>query len=436
MKNCIGIRRENKYPTERRAPLTPGQVQKLVDNYHIRVLIEPNQRRIFREDEYRAAGAEITADLSDCNVIFGVKEIPLPDLHPDQTYCFFSHTIKAQPHNMPMLKHITEQRISLLDYELVTNRQGRRQIFFGNFAGYAGMIDSLWALGQRLAAEGIDTPFLEIQPVNQYDSLDAAMDAVKHVGNHIRTRGLPEALSPLICGFSGYGQVSKAAQKIFELLPMLKLSPSELGDFVERGQFSNHTLYSVEFYEKDMFEPRDAGAAFDLPDYFAHPEKYRSKFEQYIPHLTLLINGIFWTPQCPRLVTKAYLKTLFRQSGQPRLRVLGDISCDIEGSIEATVKATKSDNPVYVYDPETDTARDGVSGRGPVVMAIDILPAELPREATEFFGNALMFYIPALAAADFSQSTGEINLPADFQKALIVHNGQLTPGFRYLEGHF
>ncbi|MCB0261047.1 MAG: hypothetical protein KDE62_15190, partial [Calditrichaeota bacterium] len=148
-----------------------------------------------------------------------------------------------------------------------------------------------------------------------------------------------------------------------------------------------------------------------------------------------LINGIFWTPQCPRLVTKAYLKDLFRQSGQPRLRVLGDISCDIEGSIEATVKATKSDNPVYVYDPETDSARDGVSGRGPVVMAIDILPAELPREATEFFGNALMFYIPALAAADFTQASGQLALPADFQKALIVHNGQLARDFRYLDDH-
>ncbi len=432
MKNCIGIRYENKDLTERRAPLTPAQVKQLVDEHQIRILVQPSETRVFTEAEYRAAGAEISENLSECNIIFGVKEIPKSSLQKDQTYCFFSHTIKAQEYNMAMLRKIMGLGDTLLDYELVTNTEGRRQIFFGNFAGYAGMIDSLWALGKRWAWEGVETPLQNVQPAFRYQNLAEAQKAIREVGEEIRKHGLSETATPLICGFTGYGQVSKGAQQIYDLLPVETITAEELSAFYQNGDFSRNTAYKVEFHEKHMFRRKD-DQPFELQDYFSHPDRYENQFEQYVPFLTMIINAIYWEPSCPRLVTKRYLKELYEQAETPRLKVVGDISCDIEGSMEMTVKATNSDNPIYVFDPITQQAADGYEGRGPVIMAVDKLPAELPIEASDFFGNSLLPYVPALAKADFTNALAQIDIHPDFQKAIIVHRGKLAPDFAYLQ---
>lgn len=435
MKNCIGIRHENKDLTERRAPLTPQQVKKVVEELGIRVVVQPAENRVFSAEEYRRAGALISSDLSECNIIFGIKEVPKGDLQPDQTLCYFSHTIKGQPYNMPMLQKIIDLKITLLDYEMVTNEAGKRQIYFGNYAGYAGMIDTLWALGQRLKEQGIDTPFTSVQPAHHYQSLQAAKEAIREVGGRLGKEGLPAEITPLVCGFTGYGNVSKGAQEIYDLLPVQSIAPSELQSFSQQTGHSRHLVYKVEFHESDMFELKTSAPAtreFDLQDYFSHPEKYRSKFSRYVPHLSMIINAIYWTEACPRLVTKAYLKELFAQESAPRLRVVGDISCDIEGSMEMTVKATNSRNPVYVYSPQDGQIADGFSGKGVVVMAVDKLPTELPREASQFFGNELLPYLPNLAALDFGLPFDKLPISADFRKAIIVHQGELTPAFRYL----
>lgn len=434
MKNCIGIRQENKDITERRAPLTPNHVQKIVDGYGVEVIIEPSQNRVFIEEEYRQAGARISADLSACNIVFGVKEIPKSNFSPNQAYCFFSHTIKAQSYNMPMLKKILEMGDTLLDYELVKDEKGVRKIFFGNFAGFVGMINSLWALGQRLLWEGIDTPLKNIKQAKNYHGLEEAKAAVREVGEAIKKQGLPKSITPLICGFTGYGQVSHGAQQIYDLLPVVQISPEELSEFVEKGDYSANTLYKVEFQEKQMFKPK-ADQPFELQDYFSHPEKYRGQFEQYVPYLTLIVNGIYWEPRCPRLVTKQYLRELFASEEKPRLRAIGDISCDIDGSIETTVKATNSANPLFVFDPASEKVSDGWQGPGIVMMTVDKLPTELPREASDFFGNALLPFIPALSAADFTAPFEKLNLPPEFQKAVIAHRGQLTTDFEYLREH-
>jgi alpha-aminoadipic semialdehyde synthase len=434
MKHSIGIRIENKDQTERRAPLTPAHVKKVVAEYGVEVLLEPSPNRVFTEEEYRQAGAKITSDLNHCNIIFGVKEIPKENLAPGLTYCFFSHTIKAQPFNMPMLKKIMNLGVTLLDYELVKDKKGVRKIFFGNFAGYAGMINSLWALGQRLQWEGINTSLKKIKQAKQYESLNAAETAVKEVGEEIRRNGLPVSVTPLICGFTGYGRVSCGAQHIFDLLPVVQIPAGELAEFIKKGNFSSKTLYKVEFHERDMFAPK-GDHAFELQDYFSHPGKYRGKFEQYVPFLTMIVNGIYWEPRCPRLVTKKYLREHFQTHKTPRLRVIGDISCDIDGSIEMTVKAANSANPLYVFDPRTEKIKDGWEGSGVVMMTVDKLPAELPREASDFFGNALLPFIPALAAANFTTPFEKLQLPEEFKNAIIVHKGQLTPPFEYLREH-
>ncbi len=438
MRNCIGIRRETKDPTERRAPLTPLQVRALIESTGLKVLVQPSPQRAFPDRAYQEAGAVLRDDLSEANIVFGIKEIPVPDLQPEMAYCFFSHTVKGQPYNMPMLKRLLELKDSLLDYELVRNKQGRRLIAFGEFAGYAGMIDSLWALGRRLAWEGIDSPFQQIQPAHRYGTLVEAQAALRRIARDIRRHGLPEQLVPLVCGFTGRGRVAQGAQMIYDLFPVVKIPPEELPRFMNGDKFSNGTLYKVAFNKAHLYRPRVGQARiqeFNWYEFNTYPERYEGQLEQYLPYLTLLINGIYWEPRFPRLVTREGIRRLFEQSSRPRLRVIGDITCDIEGSIEITVKATNMTNPVYVYHPQTGRIQDGWEGEGVVMMAVDKLPTELPLEASEAFGKALLPFVPDLAATDFCAPLDRLTLPPAFRKALIVHQGHLTPDFEYLRQH-
>lgn len=429
----IGIRIENKDVTERRAPLTPALVKQLIETHDLQIVVQPSATRVFSDEDYRAAGAEISENLADCNIVMGVKEIPKDSLESGASYCFFSHTIKGQSYNMPMLKVILDRGINLIDYELIANNKGRRTVFFGNYAGYAGIINSLWAMGERLHQAGIKTPLYQLRQAKEYAGLNEARKAVAEVGEMIRRDGLPAETVPLVCGFTGYGQVSKGAQSIYDLLPTEEIDPDNLEAFYEKGDFRNDVLYKVEFHEIHMFEPRQEGATFDLQEYFNHPQRYKGKFEQYVPYLSMMINGIYWEPQCPQLLTKAFLKQHFEETESPRLKVIGDITCDIEGSVEMTVKASTSDNPVFIYNPADGSAVDGFNGPGVAMMTIDKLPAELPREASQFFGEALMPYLPKLAAADFQGPLADLKIHPDVKKAIIAYRGELTAGFKYLE---
>ena len=432
--NIIGIRKESKYPTETRAPLTPRQVKDLIQHNNITVIVEPCDKRFFKNDQYFEAGALISNDLSKCNIIFGIKEVPINDLIPNKAYCIFSHTVKGQSYNMSMLKRILELSITLLDYELVKNEKGRRLIFFGNYAGNAGMINSLWALGQRLAWEGIKNSFKELMQANKYDSLDHARMAVKKVGDGIQKFGLPQELIPFICGFTGYGHVSKGAQSIFDLLPVRKISAKEFFNFIDAGNFSNKTLYKIEFSKPDMYENK-RGGGFNLEEFKNHPDRYIARIEKFIPYLTMLINGIYWLPRTPRLLTKTFFKFLYSSESKPKLRVIGDITCDIDGSIEVTVKNTNSRNPVYVYEPLTNLVIDGWKGNGPVIMAEDKLPSEIPYESSHDFGKTLLPFIPELAKIDLSLPVEELQLPWQFKNAIITHKGKLTAQYGYLKSH-
>jgi saccharopine dehydrogenase (NAD+, L-lysine-forming) len=166
-----------------------------------------------------------------------------------------------------------------------------------------------------------------------------------------------------------------------------------------------------------------------------YPERYRSIFQQYWPHLTVLVNAIYWDERYPRLITKEQLHAGMKREVRPRLQVVGDISCDVEGSIEFNVKVTDPDEPIYVYDPLHNSAIPGVAGCGPVVMAVDNLPCEFSAEASEAFGHVLRPYVPALAEVDFSKPFEEAGLPVELKRATIVWQGELTPEYRYLEDH-
>ncbi len=432
MKKIIGIRKESKYPTEKRAPLTPSQVKKLIENSNLNVLVESSSQRVFTDEEYEKAGATVTNDLSACNIIFGVKEVPVEDLIPRKAFCFFSHTIKGQPYNMPMLKEILNRKITLLDYELVKNKDGKRIIFFGNYAGYAGMINSLWLLGRKYLSEGIETPFAKIKQAKEYKNLVEAKEEIIKAGLEIKEKGLPDEIVPLITGFTGYGNVSKGAQSIYDLLPVETIKAGDLPEFVKSGTHSKNKVYKVEFSKFDIYKHKNGKTGWDSKYVSGHPEEFESVFHEFIPYLTMLVNGIFWAPEFDKLVTKNFMKKFYTENKNPKLKVIGDITCDVEGSIELTAKITTSDNPAFVYEPLTGKIIDGWEGNGPVILAVDKLPAELPAESSGFFGNALMPFVEKLASADYTKPYENLALPEEFCNAVIAHQGELTEQFKYL----
>lgn len=430
----IGIRREDKNVWEVRAPLVPEHVGLLVQEQGVPVRVQPADRRIFPDADYAAQGAEIDEDLSACDVIMGVKEVPPDALLAGKTYVFFSHTIKGQAHNMAMLRRLIELECNLIDYERITDDEGRRLVFFGFHAGLAGMIDTLWALGQRLAVEGRETPLMQIQPAHRYASLAEAEAQLEQLADACRNGDSLSGLGPIVVGFAGYGQVSQGAQRVFRLFKPQVVEPDELVGLGSRA-LDGHFVQVV-FREEHMVHPAAATATFELQDYYDHPEKYVGVFDRFLSRLTVLVNCIYWEPEYPRLVTLDALNGLYGTYGgapHPRLRVIGDISCDINGSIECTVKATDPGNPVYVYDVGRHEARDGFAGNGPVIMAVDALPAELPREASQSFSDALVGLVPGLARADRGASFDDWDLPAALKRATILHHGKFTPEYAYMD---
>jgi alanine dehydrogenase len=431
--SCIGIRREDEALLERRVALTPEQVQALVHEQGIPVRVQSSEQRAIPEQRYVQAGASIEEDLSPCPVIFGLKEIPVADLLPDKVYIFFSHTIKGQPYNMAMLRKILDLDCTLIDYETITDEDGRRLIFFGRHAGLAGMIDTLWALGKRLRWEGVPNPFESILRALEYPDLPTAKAQIADAGKAIASQGLPRVLTPMIFGFAGYGHVSRGAQEIFELLPFQEIDPSEVTEIATGQEHFTDIVYKVVFREEHLVRPVDPGGTFELQDYYRHPQKYRSAFSDYLPYLTVLMNCIYWDQRYPRLVTLEDVQRLFGDRSQPRLRIIGDISCDVEGAIQCTVKDTHSDHPVYVYEPATGETMDGWEGHGPVILAVSNLPTELPRDASRDFGRILLPFVPKIVSADYSKDFEDCPLPPEIKRAVIAYRGKLTSAYRYLE---
>jgi alpha-aminoadipic semialdehyde synthase len=272
---------------------------------------------------------------------------------------------------------------------------------------------------------------LKIRQAHHYHSLKEAKDDVSAIGQLIAERGIPPELRPFVIAFTGTGNVSKGAQEICGLLPVKEISPEKLLTLHLRKQLPDNIIYKVIFAEEDLYEQND-GEPFDLHDYYANPQNFRSKFEKYLPFISVLINCIYWDKRYPRLVTKEYLKKAFHRK-MPKLTVIGDISCDVEGSIECTLKPTPINDPLYVYNPFEENITMGHKGEGMLIMAVDILPSELPRDSSNGFGDVLVNFVKPIADADFNETFEDLDLPKPIKKALILHRGELTPEYKYLE---
>lgn len=430
----VGIRREDKNEWERRAPLTPDHVAGLIEDHGVDFTVQPSPLRAFPDRDYRAAGAEVAEGLADCRVVLGVKEIPLARLAAARTYVFFSHTGKAQAYNMPLLRRILDLRCTLLDYEHVLDERGRRLIFFGRFAGYAGMIDALWALGRRFADEGRRTPFERIRLAHDYASLDEATSHVARVGDALRHSGIPEGLRPIVFAFTGSGNVTRGAREIFERLPHVELHLEELRGFARDPERPRNVVYGLHLQRAQRYERID-GAPVRIEDLEREPKRFRGAIPGLLEHLSVLVHGAYWKPAQPRLLTIDDLRRHWADVARPKLRLIADVSCDVRGGIEATVHVTTPSDPVFVYDLERDEAVGGVHGRGPVVLAVDNLPCQLPVESSEHFGDTLQRFVPLLARCDWDAAFEDLPLPPEMRDAVIAHRGRLTPRFAHLARH-
>jgi alpha-aminoadipic semialdehyde synthase len=428
MKSIL-IRAEDKNRWESRAPLVPADLKELIDQTGVTAFVEKSEKRFFKTDRYSAAGAQLCDDMNPGDIIFGIKEIPEEKLLDDKVYVFFSHTIKGQTSNMPMLKRIMNGGSTLIDYERVIDAQDRRLIYFGRYAGDAGAIDILWLMGKHWAWAGIDTPFTDVKQALHYDSVADAHEQLKSIGERIKAEGLPASISPLVIGILGYGNVSIGAQQIFDCLPVKRIEPDSLNDLNSK---ENHAIYMTVFKEEHLVNHKQ-NLAFDLQDYYDHPGNYESQFDKYLPHLSILVNAVYWESRYPQFVTWESLKSLFSGDTKPKLAGIADITCDVNGSIECNVKSTTSGMPSYVCDPMTRTITDGYEAEGVLLLAVDNLPCELPNDASTFFSAQLKGFVPNILEANFNASLEESGLAPELRKAVIVYRGELTPDYRYLE---
>jgi alpha-aminoadipic semialdehyde synthase len=358
----VAIRREEYNVWERRAPLNPQHVSTLVREGY-KVIVQPSTRRAYTMSEYEAAGALLQEDIECASVILGVKTLPPERLIPNRTYAFFSHTIKAQKAQMPLLDAIVQKNIRLVDYEKMLDTRGRRLVAFGQYAGITGMVNILHGLGLRLLVLGYHTPFLYIGNAHNYSSSSAARAAVNQLGREIQLGLLPESLGRIVFTFTGRGNVAQGAQNVFQELPNEYVSPSELQEVVESGDMRK--VYGTVVSKEDYLEHID-GKKFDPTEFKAHPERYRSVFaEKIAPYTTVLVNGIYWEPGYPRLLTLDDMRRIQPRDynvdfsiGVPdlpqKLLAICDISADIKGSVEFLRDYTTIDAPFMMYNAHTD----------------------------------------------------------------------------------
>lgn len=431
----VGILSESVNKWERRTPLTPSHCARLLHHGTgvSKIIVQPSTKRIHHDALYQEVGCEISQDLSLCGLILGIKQPELEMILPNRAYAFFSHTHKAQKENMPLLDKILAERASLYDYELIVGENGKRLLAFGNFAGRAGMIDFLRGLGQRYLSLGYSTPFLSLGSSYMYPSLAAAKAAVISVGEEIATQGLPLGISPLVFVFTGSGNVCSGAQEIFKLLPHTFVDPSKLSELhktetnqARHGSKRIFQVYGCIVTAQDMVEPKDPMKVFDKVDYYAHPEHYNPIFHEKIaPYTSVIVNCMYWEKRFPPLLSYKQIQDLMR-NGCPLVGI-ADITCDIGGSLEFVDRTTSIDSPFFRYDAITDSYHEDMEGNGVICLAVDILPTEFAKEASQYFGNVLSQFVTNLASA-----TDITNLPAHLRRACIVHGGVLTSLYDYI----
>jgi len=396
----LGVIREGKNPPDKRVPLTPAQCIEVQKRFpHVEVVIQNSQVRKISDTAYSALGLKIVEDVSDCDILIGVKEVNKPDLIPNKTYLFFSHTYKEQPYNRELLQTILDKNIQLIDYEVLTKPNGARLIGFGRYAGIVGCYNGFLTYGKK-------HNLYTLKPANLCEDRVEFEDELKNVE-------LPNDFKVVLTGF---GRVGNGAKEIVTLLGLKEVSPE---DFLT-------TEFNVPVYtqlEAQDYFAREDGNEFDRSVFFKSGEGHISTFHRYLDVANMYIACHYCGASSPFIFTREDLKV-----STVKTTVVADISCDIDGPVASTIRPSTIANPIYGYDPQTESEDDFMKDGIIAVMAVDNLPCELPKDASEDFGNELL---DKILHSLFGEDTDTI-IERGSQTDL---NGQLMPKFAYLEDY-
>jgi len=392
----IGLIREGKVPVDKRVPLTPLQAAALQEQYPVQVVAQSSAIRCFKDDEYASKGIEVVADVTDCDVLLGVKEVQMPDLIPNKTYFFFSHTAKEQPYNKRLLQTIIEKKIKLVDYEGLTDSRGARVVAFGRYAGIVGAYNGIMTYGKRFN-------LFNLRPAHTCYDL-----------NDLQTEYSKVKLLPIKIILTGRGRVSKGAEEVLKGMGIERVTPAQ---FLEKD--FDYPVYAQ--VHSDEYNKTKDGSSFNIQEFHNNPSIFEGDFLKYTNVADLLIAGAFWNPYAPVLFTK-------KDATKPdfKIKVIADITCDIEGSIPSTLRPSTIENPVYDYSAISGKEEPAFSDDNNItVMAVDNLPCELPINASNDFGEQLVNNVlPHLFTND---KEGVI------KGATITDNGKLTQKYSYLQ---
>ena len=395
----IGLIREGKIPPDKRVAFTPLQAEEIEQRFpDVKLICQTSPIRCFNDDEYLERDIIVTEDVSNCDILMGIKEVPIDSLIPNKTYLFFSHTLKKQPYNRKLLQAALKKNIRLIDYEALKDKLGNRLVAFGRYAGIVGAYNGLWTYGQRYKKFTLRRAF-DCFDVND---LKLELDKVR--------------LPPIKILLTGSGRVGKGAMETLDSARIRKVS---IHDFLYR-KFDQPVYIQL---SSGDYHTRKAGGHFNRDEFHRYPERYFSHFSDFTKVTDLLLAGAYWNPKAPVLFTQEDML-----APDFRIRIIADITCDINGSIPSTKRASTIPDPIYDYDPRTDKLHPPFSDDSFIsVMAVDNLPCELPRSASEEFGRDLIDRILKPLIED--DSDGIID------RATIALNGQLTPHFSYLQDY-
>jgi len=393
----IGIIKEGKVPADKRVPFTPEHCTRIEAGHeNVEVIIQSSEIRAIKDQEYIDAGLKVQDDISECDILLGVKEVPLDDLIPNKTYFFFSHTYKEQPYNAKLLKEILKKNIQLVDYELIKGINGARLIGFGRYAGIVGAYNGFRAWGEK------NKTFI-LKPAHE------CHDRIEMEGQ-LSKIDLPSNFKMVM---SGHGRVGKGAREIVKLLDIKEVSAE---DFLTK-KFDEPVYAHI---DSDDYNDREDGSAFDRKHFYANPEMYVSAFYRFATEADMYLACHYWDADAPLILTKEdYRKEDFK------IKLIADISCDILEPIASTLRPSTIADPFYGYDPTTGEEGEFYDAKTIGIMAVDNLPCELPRDASKDFGEVLITKVmPALLGEDpdrIIERASETNL-----------QGELMPDFKYL----
>jgi len=394
----FGILKERKSPPDRRVVFSPDALVQLKQTHPAAsIKVESSDIRIFTDQHYAAAGIEVAENIDDCDVLFGVKEVPIDSLIANKSYFFFSHTIKKQVYNQKLLKAVLENNIDLYDHETIVDINNRRLIGFGRYAGIVGAYNSIRAFGLKF----------ELFKLPKAETLSGKEEMVKHLKRII--------LPPIKFVITGTGKVGGGIKEILDAMKVKQVT-------VENYLSKNYTQAVYTQIDVMDYNKRIDGQVINCRDFYTNPTDYVGNFERFTKVSEIVITGHFHANEAPDILTKEML-----QSKDCKIKVVGDVSCDINGPIACTLRPSTIESPLYGYLASEHKEVDVFHPAAVVVMAVDNLPCEIPKDASEGFGAMFLEHvIPAFFNGD------QDSLLA---RAKMTENGKLTPRFSYLQDY-